>query len=46
MPHTARVSRIGHLLQVLQQAGTLACQQRAVAGRQLPKLLRSSADRG
>jgi hypothetical protein len=40
-----RVSRIGHLLQVLQQAGALAGQQRAITGRQV-ELLQRSADRG
>jgi serine/threonine protein kinase len=39
------VSRIGHLLQVLQQAGALAGQQRAITGRQV-ELLQRSADRG
>jgi hypothetical protein len=45
MPNAARVSRIGHLPQAFQQAGTLARQQHAVTGGQVTKLLQGSSDR-
>ena len=46
MPHPAPVTRIGHLLQALCQAGALASQRCAVTGRQVPKLLQGMTDQG